>query len=312
MSKGLCEGRVVVVTGAGRGIGREHALEFGRQGAHVIVNDLGTDLDGSGRSSEPAEQVVQAIKDAGGAASANADDVSDPEGAKRLVDQAVDEGGRLDVLVNNAGILRDRTITNMTIEEWDAVIHVHLRGMFAPTHFAANHWRARSKAGEHVDGRLINTASPAIYGHVGQANYGAAKGGVLSFTLTAAMELDRYGVTANAIVPGAATRMTETIKRSGLSSEEASPDDFDPRDPANIAPLVAWLGSSASAEITGRAFAIRGSDIAVLEGWSRGPEATTSGRWSVEDIGERLPSLVSEARPNAGLDGRRPEEGAKR
>src|SRR5690625_5262302 len=175
MSDGICQGRVVIVTGAGRGIGREHALEFGRQGAHVVVNDLGTDLDGSGRSSQPAEEVVQAIKDAGGSASSNADDVSDPEGAKRVIDQAIEEGGRLDVLVNNAGILRDRTIANMSIEEWDAVIHVHLRGMFAPTHFAANHWRERSKAGDEVDGRLINTASPAIYGHVGRAYYGDAK-----------------------------------------------------------------------------------------------------------------------------------------
>ena len=206
----------MVVTGAGRGIGREHALEFARQGAHVVVNDVGAEVDGSGGSIGPASEVVTAIEALGGRAVVNGDDISTDDGAKRLIDTAVEAFGGLDAVVNNAGILRDRMLVNMTFDEWDAVIRVHLRGTFATSHHAANHWRERSKAGDDVAGRIINTSSPSgIYGNVGQTNYGAAKAGIASFTIIAAMELARYGVTVNAIAPVAATRMTIPLQAAG-------------------------------------------------------------------------------------------------
>ena len=209
---GICDGRVVVITGAGRGIGREYAIEFARQGAKVVVNDLGAEIDGSGSSAGPAGQVVDEIRGMGGEAVANGDDVSDYEGAGRLIQVAIETFGTIDVLVNNAGILRDRMLVNMSIEEWDAVIRVHLRGTFAPTRHAVEYWRNRVKAGETNDARIINTTSPSgIYGNVGQTNYGAAKAGIASFTIIAAMELGRYGVTVNAVAPAALTRMTENL-----------------------------------------------------------------------------------------------------
>ena len=209
---GICDGRVVVITGAGRGIGREHALEFASQGAKLVINDLGAEVDGSGSSDGPAGQVVDEVRGMGGEAVANGDDVSDYEGAGRLIQTAIDTFGTIDVLVNNAGILRDRMLVNMTIDEWDAVIKVHLRGTFAPTRHAVEYWRNRTKAGETNDARIINTTSPSgIYGNVGQTNYGAAKAGIASFTIIAAMELERYGVTVNAIAPAALTRMTENL-----------------------------------------------------------------------------------------------------
>src|SRR5271168_663716 len=212
---GICDGRIVVISGAGRGIGRQHALEFASQGAKIVVNDLGAEIDGSGSSAGPAGEVVDEIRGMGGEAVANGDDVSDYEGAGRLIQAAIDTFGTLDVLVNNAGILRDRMLVNMTIEEWDAVIRVHLRGTFAPTRHAVEYWRNRSKAGESNDARVINTTSPSgIYGNVGQTNYGAAKAGIASFTVIAAMELERYGVTVNAVAPGARTRMTENLIRA--------------------------------------------------------------------------------------------------
>jgi NAD(P)-dependent dehydrogenase (short-subunit alcohol dehydrogenase family) len=303
---GVCDGRIVIVTGAGRGIGREHALEFARQGARVVVNDLGAEVDGSGSSTGPAGEVVDEIRELGGEAVANGDDVSDWDGAKRMVDTAIETFGGLDVLVNNAGILRDRMMVNMTPEEWDAVIRVHLRGTFAPAKWAATYWRERSKAGEANDARLINTSSPSgLYGNVGQANYGAAKAGIASFTVITAMELARYGVTVNAIAPAALTRMTENLGM-GARAAERDPDEWDPTGPENIAPLVVWLGSAGSAGVTGRVFNVVGGRISVAEGWVAGPVADKGGRWETEELGHVIPDLVAQAAPNAGMNGQRP------
>jgi NAD(P)-dependent dehydrogenase (short-subunit alcohol dehydrogenase family) len=302
---GINDGRVVVITGAGRGIGREHALEFARTGAKVVVNDLGAEIDGSGSSAGPAGEVVDEIRGMGGEAVANGDDVSDYDGAGRLIQTAIDSFGRLDVLVNNAGILRDRMLVNMTIDEWDAVIRVHLRGTFAPTRHAVEYWRNRTKAGETNDGRVINTTSPSgIYGNVGQTNYGAAKAGIASFTIIAAMEVGRYGVTVNAIAPAALTRMTEGL---GVLSDDAvkKPEEFDPLDPGNIAPLVVWLGSPESAEITGRVFNVQGDHISVAEGWVEGPAADKGDRWDPNELGKVVPDLVAKAARNANMGGRR-------
>jgi NAD(P)-dependent dehydrogenase (short-subunit alcohol dehydrogenase family) len=302
---GICDGRIVVITGAGRGIGREHALEFASQGARIVVNDLGAEVDGSGSSAGPAGEVVDEIRGMGGEAVANGDDVSDYEGAGRLIQTAVDTFGGLDVLVNNAGILRDRMLVNMTIDEWDAVIRVHLRGTFAPTRHAVEYWRNRAKAGETNDARVINTTSPSgIYGNVGQTNYGAAKAGIASFTIIAAMELGRYGVTVNAIAPAALTRMTENLGMAA-ASEGLKPEQFDPLDPGNIAPLVVWLGSSESAAITGRVFNVQGGNISVAEGWVAGPGADKDDRWDPAELGAVVPGLVEAAASNANMGGRR-------
>src|SRR3954464_8687420 len=299
----LCDGRVVIVTGAGRGIGREQALEFARHGARVVVNDVGVARDGTGEDATPAQEVVDEIKALGGEAVANYDDVSDFDGAKRLVQTAIDTFGTADVLVNNAGILRDRMLVNMSIDEWDAVIRVHLRGTFATAHHAANFWRERSKAGEPVDARLINTSSSSgIYGNVGQTNYGAAKAGIAAFTVIAAMELERYGVTVNAIAPAALTRMTEDLVRWTGDSEAA----WDPRDPSNIAPLVTWLGSSQSRGITGRVFNVKGGYVSVAEGWVAGPAEDKGARWEAEELGEVIPRLVAGARANSDTSGSTP------
>ena len=299
---GLCEDRVVVVTGAGRGIGREHALEFARQGADVVVNDVGSEVDGTGRSSGPAQEVADEVRALGRRAIVNSDDVADEAGAERLINSAIDEFGRLDVLVNNAGILRDRMLINMTFAEWDAVIRVHLRGTFGPSHFAARHWRERSKAGEALDARIINTTSPSgIYGNTGQTNYGAAKAGIASFTIIAAKELDRYGVTVNAIAPGAATRMTIPLRHGARTEPPAG--SFDPSAPDNIAPLVVWLGSRESAGITGRVFNVRGGRISVAEGWHAGPLTERDRRWDPVELGDVIRTLVANARPNADMRG---------
>jgi NAD(P)-dependent dehydrogenase (short-subunit alcohol dehydrogenase family) len=302
---GICDGRIVVITGAGRGIGREHALEFASQGAKIVVNDLGAEVDGSGSSAGPAGQVVDEIRGMGGEAVANGDDVSDYEGAGRLIATAIDTFGGLDVLVNNAGILRDRMMVNMTIEEWDAVIRVHLRGTFAPMRHAVEYWRNRSKAGETNDARVINTTSPSgIYGNVGQTNYGAAKAGIASMTIIAAMELGRYGVTVNAIAPAALTRMTENLGM-GDASAAKKPEEFDPLDPGNIAPLVVWLGSPESAAITGRVFNVMGGNISVAEGWVAGPGVDKDDRWDPAELGAVVPGLVEAAAPNANMGGKR-------
>ena len=302
---GINDGRIVVITGAGRGIGREHALEFASQGAKIVVNDLGAEVDGSGSSAGPAGEVVDEIRGMGAEAVANGDDVSDYEGAGRLIQTAIDTFGGLDVLVNNAGILRDRMMVNMTIEEWDAVIRVHLRGTFAPMRHASEYWRNRSKAGETNDARVINTTSPSgIYGNVGQTNYGAAKAGIASMTIIAAMELGRYGVTVNAIAPAALTRMTENLGM-GAASVAKKPEEFDPLDPGNIAPLVVWLGSSESAAITGRVFNVMGGNISVAEGWVAGPGVDKDDRWDPAELGEVIPGLVEKAAPNANMGGKR-------
>jgi NAD(P)-dependent dehydrogenase (short-subunit alcohol dehydrogenase family) len=299
---GICDGRVVIVTGAGRGIGRSHAIEFARQGARVVVNDLGAEVDGSGSSTGPAGEVVEEIRGMGGEAVANGDDVADWEGAQRLVNTAIEHFGRLDTLVNNAGILRDRMLVNMTAEEWDAVIHVHLRGTFAPTRWAAAYWREQTKAGATVDARVVNTSSPSgIFGNVGQANYGAAKAGIASFTIISAMELARYGVSVNAIAPVARTRMTENL--GGASSQPVKPDEFDRMSADNISPLVVWLGSNESAAVTGRVFQVAGGSIAVAEGWHRGPAVDKGDRWDPAELTGVVPDLVAQARPNAGMGG---------
>ncbi len=294
---GICDGRVAIVTGAGRGIGREHALMLAGQGAKVVVNDLGVNVDGTGSDLSPAQQVVQEIEAMGGQAVVNGDDVSDWEGAQRLVNSAIEAFGDLHILVNNAGILRDRVLVNMTEQEWDAVIKVHLKGTFAPSRWAAAYWRERSKAGEAVDGRIINTSSPSgIYGNPGQANYGAAKAGIAAFTVITAMELSRYGVTVNAVAPVALTRMT-----AGLSAGPAAPENQARLDPRWVAPIVTWLASPEAAGVTGRVFQASGDGLAVVEGWHLGPRTE-----AVDDptkLGAIVQKLVADARRNAGMDG---------
>jgi NAD(P)-dependent dehydrogenase (short-subunit alcohol dehydrogenase family) len=295
---GMCEGRVAVVTGAGRGIGREYALMLAEHGAKVIVNDLGGDRDGTGADASPAQSVVDEITALGGEAVVNGSDVSDFAAAKTMIDQAVETFGRLDVLVNNAGILRDRMLTNMTEEEWDLVIKVHLKGTFAPARHAATYWRGRAKAGASNDARIINTTSVSgIYGNPGQTNYGAAKQGIAGFTFIAALELERYGVTVNAIAPGALTRLTEDLGM-GRASEEAKAA----MSPRWVAPLCTWLASTQSAGITGRVFEASGRMLAVAEGWHRGPTAS-----AVDDpaaVDPVVRELLGRTRPPAGMDGK--------
>ncbi|MBU6202069.1 MAG: SDR family NAD(P)-dependent oxidoreductase [Acidobacteria bacterium] len=294
----LCEGRVVVVTGSGRGIGREHALSLARHGAHVVVNDVGAGVDGSGGDLSPAQQVVQEIEAMGGRAVANSDDISTWAGAERLIATAVETFGDLHAVVNNAGILRDRMMANMSEEEWDAVIKVHLKGTFAPSRFAAAWWRDRSKAGHDVDGRIINTSSVSgIYGNVGQSNYGAAKAGIAAFTVITSLELARYGVTVNAVAPVALTRMTENLAPAPPTDEER-----EAQSPRWIAPIVTWLASAESRHVTGRVFEASGRVLAVAEGWHRGPVHEP-----VDDptrLGPVVEELLAGARRNAGMDGR--------
>ena len=287
-SERLCEGRVCIVTGAGRGLGREYALSLASHGARLVVNDLGGSRDGSGADAGPAQDVVAEIVAAGGEAVANTDDISSWAGAADLIGQAVETYGRLDVLINNAGILRDRMIASMTEEEWDSVIRVHLKGTAAPSHHAAAYWRERSKAGDAVDGRLINTTSVSgLYANVGQTNYGAAKAGIAAFTQIAAQELARYGVTANAIGPGALTRMTGEIE---------IPDDIRRRFQTTwVAPVVTWLASTDSADVTGQVIEATGLALAVAEGWHRGP--TTQPVEVAEEVGDLVRALLADARP---------------
>jgi NAD(P)-dependent dehydrogenase (short-subunit alcohol dehydrogenase family) len=298
--KGICDDRVVIVTGGARGIGRGHALEFARQGARVIVNDWGAEVDGTGAASGPANEVVEAIRSGGGEAIANGEDVANWQGAQRLVGAAIDALGKLDVVVNNAGILRDRMLVNMQEDEWDAVIRVHLKGTAAVSHWAAVHWRERSKAGETNDARIINTSSGSgLFGNVGQSNYGAAKAGIASLTIIAAKELERYGVTVNAIAPAARTRMSPPQGR--IRSVEIPEGQFDPYDPDNVAPLVVWLGSAQSREVTGRVFGVAGGEIHVAEGWQVGPRVDKGDRWAPDEVGAVVTDLLARARPNAAL-----------
>jgi NAD(P)-dependent dehydrogenase (short-subunit alcohol dehydrogenase family) len=295
MSK-LCEGRVVIVTGAARGIGRAHALEFARQGARVVVNDLGAELDGTGGSSGPATEVAAEIRSLGGEAVINGDDVADWQGGARLVRAAIDAFGRLDTVVNNAGFLRDRMFVSTSEEEWDAVIRVHLKGHFCVSRHAAEYWRERSKAAEAVDARIINTSSGAgLQGSVGQSSYAAAKAGIAALTLVQAAELGRYGVTSNAIAPAARTRMTETLFADAM----AAPKDgsFDQAAPENIAPLVVWLGSAESREVTGRVFEVKGGMIGISDGWRDGPIVDKGSRWEPDEVGAAVHDLLNKAAP---------------
>lgn len=291
----LCDGRVVVITGAGRGIGRGHALEFARQGAKVVVNDIGAELDGSGGSTGPAGEVVAEIRDNGGEAVANGDDISTWDGGANLVKAALDAFGDLHVVVNNAGVVRDRMFANATEDEWDLTMAVHLKGHFTTARHAAGYWRDRAKAGEAVDARIINTTSGAgLLGSVGQAAYSAAKGGIISLTLVQAAELGRYGVTANAIAPAARTRMTEKVFADTMGVPD-DPDAFDEMAPENVAPLVTWLGSSDSAGVTGRVFEVEGGKVSVADGWRRGTVVDNGARWEPIAVGEAVTKLLADA-----------------
>jgi NAD(P)-dependent dehydrogenase (short-subunit alcohol dehydrogenase family) len=297
---GLCEGRVAIVTGAGRGIGREHALMLASEGAHVVVNDLGGATDGTGSDLGPAKEVVAEIEAMGGAAIANGADVTSFDDAGRMVAEAIEVFGRLDVLINNAGILRDRMVFSMSEAEWDAVVAVHLKGHFCPTRHAAAHWRDRSKAGEAVDARIINTASPSgLYGNAGQTNYGAAKAGIAAMTLVSALELGRYGVTANCLAPTAITRLIAPVMGGEDNIPEATREALAPR---WVAAVATWLASPESRHVTGRVFDVRGDRLAVAEGWHRGPEAANAG--TPQGVGEVMDGLLAAARPNGDLDGK--------
>lgn len=286
------EGKVAIVTGAGRGIGREHALAFARAGAIVIVNDKGGADDGSGGSNSIAADVAAEIRAFGGNAVTNSGDVADKADSAELVRQAIDSYGKLDILVNNAGILRDRSLVKMAEEDWDEVLRVHLRGTFLMTQAAAQYWRQRAKAGERVDARVINTSSGSgLFGNFGQANYAAAKGGIASLTIVTALELSSYGVTANAIAPVAKTRLTAT---AGMSQEFS--EGFDPYDPRHVSPLVVWLASERSADVTGRIFNVVGGFVGVVEGYNVGPELAYDRPLTFEEIDAELPDLIAQSK----------------
>jgi NAD(P)-dependent dehydrogenase (short-subunit alcohol dehydrogenase family) len=287
---GTLDGRVAIITGAGRGIGREHALLFAREGAAVVVNDLGGANDGTGNDAGPAQQVVDEIKAAGGKAVANTDNVASWAGAEALVNQAISEFGRLDILVNNAGILRDAFIAGVTEEQWDAVIAVHLKGHAATLHHAAAYWKEQSKAGIEVNASVINTASASgtFMPNAGQGNYGAAKAGIAALTLVAADELDRYGVRVNAISPIARTRLTlATPGMSALFAAEVEEGEFDAFAPSNISPLVARLAAP-NCKLTGKVFAVQGGAITELEGWHSVSTIESEGPWLLDDLENRL------------------------
>ncbi|MFI6806007.1 SDR family oxidoreductase [Streptomyces luteogriseus] len=290
---GLCAGRVVVVTGAGRGLGRAHALAFAAEGARLVVNDLGVGLDGTPEPDGPAARVAEEIRAAGGEAVAHGGDIATAEGAASLVRTALETYGRLDTLVNNAGFLRDRMLVNLDEDDFDAVIRVHLKGHFLPLRHAAAHWRSEAKAGRRPEARIINTSSGAgLLGSVGQGNYSAAKAAVVALTLVAAAELRRYGVQVNAIAPAARTRMTE---RTFADTMTAPDSGFDAMAPENVSPLVVWLGSPSSAGVTGRVFEAEGGRITVMEGWRPGPSTNRDGRWTPAEAGEQARALLSEA-----------------
>jgi len=293
----FCEDRVVIVTGAGRGIGREYALMLAEHGARVVVNDLGGARDGEGVDAGPAEEVASEIRAGGGEAIANTSNVADFKSAHEMIHQAIDKYGRLDALVNNAGILRDRMLVNMQEKEWDAVINVHLKGTFAPAHHAAQYWREQSKAGNTIDARLINTTSVSgIYGNPGQTNYGAAKAGIAAFSVISARELARYGVTVNCIAPGALTRLTEDLHPGEITDEMR-----EAQSPRWIAPIVTWLVSRESSDVTGRVFEASGGVLAIAEGWNRGPTVKP-----VQDptvLGPIVREMVGAAQLNTGMNG---------
>jgi NAD(P)-dependent dehydrogenase (short-subunit alcohol dehydrogenase family) len=290
----LCEGRVAIVTGAGRGLGRAYAIMLAAHGAKVVVNDLGSAPNGAGGDSTPAQEVVDTIRAAGGEAVLNASDVADWAGSKAMVDLAVESFGRLDILINNAGMLRDRMIVNMSEDEWDSVVRVHLKGTFAPTHHAANHWRTLSKAGTAVDARIINTTSHSgLFANIGQANYAAAKAGVASFSQIAARELSRIGVAVNVICPRANTRLTEGLR-------EYTEEEVERRKPEWIAALVTWLCSEEAKGVSGRVFEAWGFGYGVAESWQHGPMMEAS--MDPTSIGPEVQKILKFARANAGID----------
>jgi NAD(P)-dependent dehydrogenase (short-subunit alcohol dehydrogenase family) len=291
---GALEGRVAIITGAGRGIGREHALLFAAEGAKVVVNDLGGAADGTGGDVTPAEQVVDEIKAAGGEAIANADSVADWEGGQRLVNSAIEAFGDLDIVVNNAGILRDRVLVNMTEDEWDAVVAVHLKGHFVPSRWAAAYWREQAKAGVQKPRNLVHTSSTSgLFANPGQTNYGAAKSGIATFSQICAKELSRYGVKSNCIAPAARTRLTEATP--GLGEIVKAPDEadrFDIWDPANVSPLVAYL-ATADCPFNGETFFVQGGSVKKVESWAFGPGVEQDDRWTVAALADALKGLAT-------------------
>ena len=297
---GICDGRVVIVTGAGRGLGRAHALAFAAEGAAVVVNDVGASLTGEGEDLTPAAEVVAEIEAAGGRAIVNADDVSDWDAAGRMVQQAIDHFGRLDTLVCNAGIVRDRMIVNMSVDEWDAVMRVHLRGMFCPVRHAVDYWRGMSKAGTPVDARVVTTSSGAgLFGSVSQANYSAAKAGIAAFTIVSAAELGRYNIAINGIAPSARSRMTEEAFAEMMKRPDSG---FDAMDPANVSPVVVWLGS-AQCNVTGRMFETAGGQLSVADGWQHGAVFDKGQRYEPAEVGAVVADLVREAPAPAAVYG---------
>lgn len=288
---GICEGRTVIITGAARGLGRSYALAFAAEGANVVVNDIGTSLAGEGRDTSAADDVVAEIKAAGGNAIANYEDITDWDAAKRIVDAAVAAFGDLHVVVNNAGIVRDRMFVSATPEEWDATMHVHLRGHFCVSRHAVDYWRAQQKAGHPVDARIINTTSGAgLQGSIAQTAYSTAKGGIAALTLVQAAELGRYGITANALAPAARTRMTEGAFADKMAAVESG---FDAQDPDNIAPTVVWLGSGQSKHVTGCVFELEGGRITIEDGWKLGPTVDKRAKWAPADIGDAVDKLIA-------------------
>ena len=289
---GICDGRVVIITGAGRGLGREHALAFAAEGAKVVVNDVGASLQGEGLDMSPAQEVVELIRERGGEAITNGDDIADWDGAGRLVQSAIETFGGLDTVVTNAGIVRDRMFVNMSVDEWDAVIRVHLRGTFCPVKHAVEYWRAESKAGRQREGRIVTTSSGAgLHGSIAQTNYSAAKAGIATFTINIAAELGRIGVNANSIAPSARSRMTEEAFAEMMAKPESG---FDAMDPANISPLVVWLGS-ADCGVSGRVFECAGGLISLADGWQVGAEFDKGAKWEPSEIGAVVDDLITAA-----------------
>ena len=289
---GICDNRTVIITGAARGLGRAYALAFAAEGANVVVNDIGTSLGGEGRDTSAADEVVAEILGSGGKAIANYEDVTDWDAADRIVAAAIEAFGDLHVVVNNAGIVRDRMFVSATLEEWDATMHVHLRGHFCISRHAVNYWRAKQKEGHDPDARIINTTSGAgLQGSIAQAAYSTAKGGIASLTLVQAAELGRYGITANALAPSARTRMTEQAFADKMATEGQA---FDVMDPANIAPTVVWLGSAESRDVTGCVFELEGGKIMIEDGWREGPSVDKGGRWEPAQVGAAVENLLAE------------------
>jgi len=292
---GICDNRTVIITGAAGGLGRAYALAFAAEGANVVVNDIGTSLGGEGRDTSAADAVVAQIIAAGGKAVANYEDITDWDAAKRIVEMALTAFGDLHVVVNNAGIVRDRMFVSATPEEWDATMHVHLRGHFCLSRHAVDYWRGKQKAGGQPDARIINTSSGAgLQGSIAQAAYATAKGGIAALTLVQAAELGRYGITANALAPSARTRMTEQAFADKMATQDAT---FDAMDPANVAPTVVWLGSRESAEVTGCVFELEGGKIMLEDGWREGPFVDRGARWNPADVGAAVERLLAERTP---------------